>query len=131
MADFDLHNAVKAFFGDFDEAFITFDGGVLADRFAPPYLVVGADGSSESLETGQAIAAHFQEILDAYYRRGCRFCRHRQVEITPAGVSAAFVSVTWELLGEDHRLIAGWRESYNLVRSGAVLMACASMDHAD
>src|SRR3954471_22784409 len=93
-----LHAAAVAFFDEFDRAFETFDGAVVAARYSAPYLAVRADGASECFATVQAVTAYFQRVLDAYHQRGCRSCRHKCLELLAVGSSAVFATVTWELL---------------------------------
>ena len=130
MASFELASAATAFFAEFDSAFASFDGDIVAARYVAPYLAVRADGSSEVFLTRESIARYFEKVLDGYHRRGCRSCRHKALEIVPAGSAAVFATVTWELLNQNASIVTTWRESYNLVRSGEGLKACASMDHA-
>jgi hypothetical protein len=69
-------------------------------------------------------------VLEDHRKRGCRSCRHRDLEVVAVGSGGAFASLTWELIGADRSIVTSWRESYNLVRSGARWRICASMDHA-
>ena len=131
MPSFDLHGAAETFFVEFDAAFASFDGAVLAARYSPPYLAVRTDGTSETFPSGEAIARYFQKVLDDYHRGGCRSCRHKALDMIPVGSAAVFATVTWELLGHDDSVVTTWRESYNLVRYGYKLRAVASMDHAE
>ena len=126
-----LNQAAETFFVEFDAAFASFDGSVVATRYFPPYLAVRADGTSETFPSGEAIAHYFQKILDEHHRRGCRSCRHRALDLIPVGSAAVFATVTWELLGHDESVVTTWRESYNLVRFGPKLRAVASIDHAE
>lgn len=130
MSSVDLDRAAENFFDGFDAAFASLDGEVIAERYLAPYLAVKADGSAECLTWNAAIAAYFQGFLDDYRARGCRQCRHRDLQVLAVGAHAAFASVTWELLREDGRTVSSWRESYNLVRRGGQLKVRASMDHA-
>jgi len=130
MTSSDLCDAAATFFTEFDAAFALFDGGVIATRYAAPYLAVRADGTSEVFSSEAAIARYFQGILDEYHRKGCRSCRHKALEAVPVGSAAVFATVTWELLSGDGGIVTTWRESYSLVRSRGGLKACASMDHA-
>ena len=126
-----LHAAAAAFFAEFDRAFETFDGAVVAARYSAPYLAVRADGTSECFATAEAISTYFQRILDAYHHGNCRSCTHRELELVEVGSSAVFATVTWDLLRSDNTVVKSWRESYSLVFSGEKLKACMSMDHAE
>ncbi|WP_068858326.1 hypothetical protein [Perlucidibaca aquatica] len=125
-----LYESAKKFFSEFNAAFSTFDGNVVATRYAAPYLAVRGDGTSESFVSREDIADYFQNVLDKYHRTGCRSCRHKDLNIVAVGSGAVFATVTWELLGSDGHVVITWRESYNLVWSLGELKACASMDHA-
>lgn len=125
-----LQTASEDFFNDFDRAFTSFDGSIVAARYSAPYLAVRADGSSECFGSGSAIAAYFQRILDSYHQRGCRSCRHRELRVVDAGPAAVFATVTWDLLRGDGSVLSSWRESYTLVLAGSRLKACASLNHA-
>jgi hypothetical protein len=124
-----MTSEVTAFFDEFVQVFPTFDGARIADRYGLPYLAIRADGSTESFATHGAIAEYFQRIVDGYQARGCSACRYRDLEVVPAGRSAALATVTWELLRGDGSLLSSWRESYNLVRSAGLLKAFVSVDH--
>jgi hypothetical protein len=125
-----LRSLTDQFFDDFDAAFATFDGAVIAQRYSAPYLAIRADGSAECFATPQAVAGYFQGVVDGYRRQGCRSCRHRDQAVCEVGGAAVFATVTWELLDAGGGVRASWRESYNLVLAGSRLLACASMDHA-
>ena len=130
MLAFNLQRSAEIFFDDFDTAFATFDGTVIATRYLKPYLAIRSNGTSECFSTNIAIAEYFQRIVANYRRLGCRYCRHKDLNVLEVGSSAAFASVTWELLDGDKKMLLSWSESYNLVRCGSTLKACASMDHA-
>jgi len=100
-----LPRTAQAFFDEFDRAFATFNGAVVAARYAAPYLAVRSDGSSECFVTNDAIAAYFQRLLDHYRRQGCRTCRHRDLRVVEAGSAAAFATVTWRLSDDDGRSV--------------------------
>ena len=130
MPSFDLQHAAETFFANFDQAFTSFDGAIIAARYVAPYLAVRANGTSECFPTANAIAMYFQKILDEYHRKECRSCKHRDLNVVAVGNTGAFATVTWDLLREDKSVVSCWRESYILVRCGDNLKACASMDHA-
>jgi len=125
-----LPRTAQAFFDEFDRAFATFNGAVVAARYAAPYLAVRSDGSSECFVTNDAIATYFQRLLDHYRRQGCRTCRHRDLRVVEAGSAAAFATVTWRLSDDDGRSVHTWRESYNLLLSNGRFRVCASVSHS-
>ncbi len=124
-----LHDAVSAFFVGFDSAFASFDGAVVAAQYQCPYLAIRSDGSTEAFASQADIAAYFQGLLDHYHARGCRSCRHKDLEVVPLGTAAALGTVTWELCNLDGAVVSTWRESYHLVRVGERMKAAASVDH--
>lgn len=125
-----LHGAVSAFFVRFDSAFASFDGAVVAAQYQSPYMAIRSDGSTEAFASHADIAAYFQSLLDDYYARGCRSCRHKDLEVVTLGTAAALGTVTWELCNSGGAVVSTWRESYNLVLVGGRMSAAASVDHA-
>ena len=121
---------VREFFDAFVEAFRTFDGGVIASRYLPPYLAFHAPGSAQVFATGTDIAAYFQRILTDYHGRGCRSCRYEDLAVVPLGRDCVLATVTWELLAEDGAVVSAWRESYNLCLVDGGYRVFASTDHA-
>ena len=119
---------VEAFFRDFDIAFESFDGKMIAERYQTPYLACRADGSAESFASGDAVAAYFQEVVDRYRSAGVRSCSHHSVEIAWADGLHVLAEVTWVLRGGDACELLSWREAYSLVRSGDRLQVRASVD---
>jgi hypothetical protein len=119
---------VRRFFDDFDEAFSTFDGRVIADRYATPYLSCRSDGSAESFADREAIGRYFQGILDRHHQGGVRSCRHRDLDVVALGLHL-LGAVTWELLDARRAAIVVWRESYVLIRRNGALAARVSVDH--
>jgi hypothetical protein len=129
MSPTDLQIQARAFFDAFVEAFSSFSGAAIAERYRAPYLAFHNAGSVQIFQSTQEIAAYFQRVLDDYYARGCRTCRHLDLEVTPLGDAALIGTVTWELLSENQTVLSAWRESYNLCRSGDRLLVYVSTDH--
>ena len=67
----------QRFFDEFVEAFETFDGARLAERYASPYLAFHANGRSDVFSSNQDIAKYFQRVLDESMRRACAAARTR------------------------------------------------------
>jgi hypothetical protein len=122
------HQAI-IFFDAFVEAFCSFDGRFVAERYAAPYVALNAEGGLRCFATYEDIATYFQQVLDTYYARGCRSCRYQDLDVVPLGIQSALASVTWELLAEDGAFVTRWRESYNLLRTVDGLRVFASVDH--
>lgn len=122
------HALVSEWFDAFDSAFLTFDGDVIAERYATPYLACRADGSAETFADRDAIATYFQRIVDGYRHQGVRSCTHRDLVVDTIGAHLVG-SVTWDLLDAQRDAITSWRESYVLVQRDGALLSRASIDH--
>ncbi len=121
--------AVARFFDEFVEAFRTFDGSIIAQRYQAPYLAAHVGRPADCFLTDSEIASYFQEIVDDYHAKGCRSCRYTALEVVPMGSLSALGTVTWELLREDGSLVSRWRESYNLAYERDRLKVFCSVDH--
>lgn len=113
----DIASAV-AFFDRFARAFAAFDGGAVADLFAPPVVALRGDGSRVGLPTRDDVVRYYQAALDGYRRDGCRSCRWSDLSTVPMGRRALLAAVTWDLLREDGTVVLRWRQSYALALSG-------------
>lgn len=118
------------FFDAFVDAFASFDGACIAERYAAPYHALGADGAARCYVTQAEIASYFQRIVDQYKAQGCTRCTYSAPEVLPLGARNALATVTWHLHAEQGQLISTWRESYTLARrpDGRLCIA-ASVDH--
>lgn len=121
----DLHS----FFGSFCQDFSSFDGPLVARRYASPYLALNADGVIRHFATPDETAHYFQQHLDRYREQGCRTCSCEALESVMLGERSCLASVTWQLHAEPGRLISTWRESYNLHLGPNGLLIYASTDH--
>jgi len=121
---------VRLFFDEFVEAFASFDGARVAQRYLSPYLAFSGPDAVRAFASAEEITAYFQGILDAYRAQGCQRCRYLDLEVLALGADCVLGSVTWELLAADGQVIAAWRESYNLCRVGKGYRIFASTDHA-
>ena len=126
-----VRDEAVAFFDAFVEAFQTFVGEIIAQRYLPPYLAMHADGTIACFSTHAEVAQYFQKVLDEYHEKGCRSCRYRDLDAVPVGDGSALATVTWELTREDGTTITSWHESYNLSRTGGPMRAFASVDHVE
>ncbi len=125
-----LQAEAAAFFDAFAEAFRSFDGKTIAQRYATPCLALNAEGDLTLLTTPADIASYFQTVLDNYFAQGCRSCRYLELEVLAVGSQSAIGTVTWELLAGNGEVLSSWRESYNLMRTGDGLRIFSSTDHA-
>ena len=112
------------------EAFRSFDGKTIAQRYAVHCLALSADGVLTLLPTQDDIASYFQAVLDKYFAQGCRSCRYLDLDVLAVGSQSAMGTVTWELLNESGSVLRSWRESYNLMRTEHGLRIFSSTDHA-
>ncbi len=124
-----LQQEIEQFFDDFVEAFRKFDGPLIAQRYAAPYIALSGDGVLQSFATQARIGEYFQSVVDHYRQAGCGACRYTRLDVIPLGRNSALATLDWELLHEDGRVIHAWRESYNLARIGEALRIFASTDH--
>lgn len=125
----DIERRAKKFFDDFIEAFHTFSGAIIAERYLPPYLAFHSHRSAQVFSSAEKVAAYFQDIVDDYYTRGCRTCRYQDLRVVPLGNECVLGTVTWELMAEDGSRISTWRESYNLCLVDGRFLAFTSTDH--
>ena len=123
-------SAANHFFNEFVEAFATFDGTVVAERYLQPFMAVDSDGNSTLLQTRAEIADYFQTFLDEYRAAGNKSCRFRDLDVVAVGTNSALMTVTWDLLRADGTLSQSWRESYIVVRRESGLFVSTSVDHA-
>jgi hypothetical protein len=121
---------VETFFDAFVEAFRTFDGAHIAERYQAPYLAAHVDAPADCFAEHTEIGLYFQRVVDDYHAQGCRSCRYHELEYFPMGKAAVVATVTWELLDASGKVVTAWRESYNLAHDGKALKVFCSVDHA-
>lgn len=129
MNSLEIESRVRMFFDDFVEAFFSFNGEMIAERYLSPYLAFHSHGSVQIFMSKAEIATYFQRVVDGYSAKGCRSCRYNDMTILPLGRECALGTVTWELLAEDGSILNAWRESYNLCAVEGRYMVFASTDH--
>jgi hypothetical protein len=122
---------VAAFFGDFVDAFVSFSGPRIAERYFVPGVALRGDGTIQAFQSRAEVERFFQTAVDSYHRDGCRGIRFKDLDVVPTGSRGALGTVTWELLRADGSALRHWRQSYNLVRIGAGWQIFASTFHAD
>jgi hypothetical protein len=130
MSSSDTEALARSFFDDFVEAFRSFNGNTIAQRYLVPYLAFHAPGSIQVFMSCAETGSYFQRIVDAYYAKGCRSCRYKELTVVPLGKGCALGTVTWELLNEGQSVVSTWRESYNLCLVEGVYRVFSSTDHA-
>lgn len=121
--------ALHAFFESFCQDFSSFDGALIAQRYATPYLALNADGVIRHFATPAETARYFQRHLDRYRAQNCRSCTCEALASVALGEQSCLASVTWRLHAESGAVLSTWRESYNLHQSPKGLLIYASTDH--
>jgi hypothetical protein len=124
-----LQTEVAAFFDAFVQAFPSFDGKKIAERYAAPYLALNGEGVLTLLPTQADVAGYFQTVLDNYRAQGCHSCRYLELEVLAVGSQSAMGTVTWEMLDQDGKVLSSWRESYSFMRTENGLRIFSSTDH--
>jgi uncharacterized membrane protein len=130
MNSAELETRARAFFDAFVDAFASFNGQTIAERYLTPYLAFHSAASAQVFTTSAETAAYFQTIVDGYQAQGCRSCRYKDMAVVPLGEECAIATVTWDLLAHDLSVISAWRESYNLCLVEGRFMVFTSTDHA-
>ena len=125
----EIQASARKFFDEFVEAFRSFNGNTIAERYLVPYLAFHIRGSAEVLLSSADTATYFQRIVDAYHATGCRSCRYNGLEVVSLGQECVVATVSWELLTEDLSVLNAWRESYNLCLVKDRFFAFTSTDH--
>ena len=120
---------VTSFFEAFVDAFGTFDGARVAALYGVPHVALRGDGSIQCVQSRAEIERFFQAALDGYARDGCRACRFTELDVVPLGARGVLGTVTWQLVGDDGRVVKTWRQSYNLVRAAEGWRVFASTYH--
>lgn len=126
----ELESRVRAFFDEFVEAFRSFNGNTIAQRYLVPYLAFHNHSSARVFLSSAETGEYFQRIIDEYHAKGCRLCRYENLAVVPIGKECALATVTWELLAENQGVISAWQESYNLCLVEGRFMVFTSTDHA-
>lgn len=126
----ELQTSARSFFDEFVDAFASFNGDMIAERYLAPYLAFHAHDSAQVFQSPSETGVYFQRIVDAYRAKGCRSCRYGDMEVFALGRDCAVATVTWELLAEDGSILESWRESYNLCLVDGRFKVFASTDHA-
>jgi hypothetical protein len=129
MNSSETETRARAFFDAFVEAFRSFNGDTIAQRYLVPYLAFHSHDSMRVFMSSAETGAYFQGIVDDYYAKGCRSCRYRELTVAALGNDCALGTVTWELLAQDQLVLSTWRESYNLCLVEGGYRIFASTDH--
>jgi hypothetical protein len=129
MTDRLLTEEVGGFFQEYNKAFASIDGGRIAALYFTPTVTMRADGSIHCLQSREELTRFFQNVADTYYREGYRDGRFKNLDVISIGGRSALATLNWELLRGDGSVIRGWRQSYNLVRSGGGWQILVSTFH--
>jgi ketosteroid isomerase-like protein len=125
-----LRADVRGFFEAFVDAFGSFDGARIAALYCVPHVALRADASIQCMQSRAEVERFFQAAVDGYAREGCRACRFTELDVVSLGECGVLGTVTWELLGDDGRVLRTWRQSYNLLRNAEGWRVFASTYHA-
>src|SRR4051812_5393930 len=93
----DHSRLAQSFFDDFVDAFRSFSGDSIAQRYFAPCLAFHGPASIQVFASKADIAGYFQRIVDGYHAKGCRSCRYKDMDVTAVGGQVAVGTVTWEL----------------------------------
>jgi hypothetical protein len=130
MDPVESESRARAFFDDFVDAFRSFNGAAIAERYLSPYLAFHAPGAAQVFLSAAETGAYFQGVVDEYHAQGARSCRYAGLSVTPMGGHCILAAVTWELVADDQSVVSAWRESYNLCWVDRRFMVYVSNDHA-
>lgn len=119
-----------AFFDEFVEAFSTFDGLVVAQRYHQPFIALHSDETAETMQNHSETAEYFQKYLDSYHADGCRSCGFEELEVIQINQSSILATVTWKLYDSKKALVTSWRESYTIAFINSKMQVLTSVDHA-
>lgn len=127
----ECNRIVQEYFDDFVEAFLTFDGQRVAEKFAVPFMAKGQAGQGTVFSSLSDIGDYFQTWLDEYKSKGCVRCCYDNLEVKWLGSQCPVASVDWMLLDSEGSAVISWSESYLLTISGDKALAFATIDHGD
>ena len=114
-----LVDELRAFFAAYMAAFDVRDGVRIATLYHEPTVTLRGDGSVHCLQSREELAGFFQGVADTYAREGARAWSYTGLEVVPLGGRSALATVDWQMHGADGAVMRGWRQSYNLLRTGA------------
>lgn len=124
-----LHEA-HGFFKHYGEVFDSGDMQAFSTLFVEPFVSVRADGTVVSMPTHSVAESFFTLALRAWQKEGNRYFNAKDHEITPIGSNSLLVTLTWELLDAERKIIREWRQSYNLLKVSSDWKVLASIFHA-
>ena len=118
MADPAFTDEIRAFLGEYNNAFASIDGNRIAALYHLPTLTMRGDASIHCLQSREELARFFQGVADTYYKDGYRGGTFKNLQVVPIGEQSALATLDWEMRRGDGSLIREWRQSYNVVRVG-------------
>src|SRR5450631_3193845 len=130
MTETELREDARKFFDEFVDAFQSFEGMRIAERYLAPYLAFHAPGSVQVFLSSEDIDEYFQRVVNEYFERGCRSCTYDAMDVFPLGHESALATVTWQLRSDELAVLETWRESYNFCRADGRFKVFTSTDHA-
>ncbi|RLP53789.1 MAG: hypothetical protein D6160_14465 [Ketobacter sp.] len=120
---------VTAYFDDFIEVFLTFNGDRIAPKFTAPLLVKGTSFDPIILRTKQEISDYFQAYLDRYKKLGYASCFYSDLDIKWLGNDNAMATLEWSMVDSLGAIKTKWIESYLLTVSDCKTVAYCTIDH--
>ncbi len=123
-------DSAKDFFRTYNEIFDTGDMKAFSKLFNEPFISVRPDGSVESMATNQVAEDFFSKVLVLWKNEGYQYFSTKHYDVTPIGNKSMLVTLTWELLDKNRKLIREWRQSYNLLDQNNEWKVITSTFHA-
>ena len=108
----------KKFFDAYNTIFDSGDMAAFSQLFSEPFISVRPDSAIVSMSTNEIALDFFRDVLNTWKLEGYKYFSTKDYDVTPMGKKSMLVTLTWEMLNENHGLIREWRQSYNLLRVG-------------
>ena len=124
MTDSSLIQEFRSYFKAYGEGFHARSGAQIADFFCTPCISMRGDASIHCFNSRPETDRFFQGVADTYYEEGLRSSDIKNLEVIPIGGRSLIASMDWVFYRGDGTLLKRWRQSYNLVRVGAVGKFC-------
>ncbi|NRA15268.1 MAG: hypothetical protein HRU04_07180 [Oceanospirillaceae bacterium] len=113
-----MFEEAKKFFNAYNTIFDSGDMAAFSQLFAEPFISVRPDSAIASMSTNEIALNFFTDVLNTWKLEGYKYFSTKDYDVTPIGKKSMLVTLTWEMLNENHGLIREWRQSYNLLMVG-------------
>ena len=97
--------------------------------YSEPFTTMRLDGSVQQFQTRSLAHEFFASTRTNYEKQGCRSWAIRSFSVQELGTRSAAATLDWETLAADGALIRGWRQTYNVIRSGESWLVVLSTLH--